>query len=248
MPIVIEPPSVPIWCSLVTRTISFKSAEGKSEEGMQAVQKEKEGLDKHDTFDYDSGRSFRDWMNDPKVPEAMIGRVFCILGRKHSELEGTNRADESILKCRAVFQGSNVRTKTGRAAHVIYEEVSNAPATLAAARCMLAVAILLQLTVTFRDVAQAYLHAAISGEGRVPTLAELPESWWPDSWFYDGAARTQPRYTRPLVIMRKALYGHPESGHLWDAMFSGVLIGLAWRTVEGWAGVPCRWKHHHSLC
>ena len=111
MPITIEPPSVPIWCSLITRTISFKSEEGKSDEAIMAVQKEKEGLDQHDTFNYDSVRSFKDWMNDPKIPEAMIGRVFCILGRKHSELEGTDKAIDSILKCRAVFQGSNVPTK-----------------------------------------------------------------------------------------------------------------------------------------
>ena len=141
-PISVDPPRMPIWCSLVTRSISWKSMEGKSEEAEVALQKEKSSLDKHGTFDYDSVRSYKDWMNDVEIPEAMVGRVFCILGRKNSEFEGTEREDEATLKCRGVFQGSNVRTKTGRAAHDIYEEVTNAPAALAAARCMVADSIL----------------------------------------------------------------------------------------------------------
>ena len=216
--------------------ISLKSDEGRSIEAKAAIEKEKAGLEKRKTYDLSTVRSYKDWMEDPSIKEAMVGRLFVILGRKNSELEGASRTDEAIMKARGVFQGSNVRTKTGRRATDIYEEVSNAPASLAAARCCIAVAILLRMMVTFRDVEQAYLQAHIDGPDRVPTLVELPRDWWPDSWFYD-ALRQIPKYVRPLVILCRALYGHPEAGYLWDATFTSILLALGWALVEGWNGV-----------
>ena len=88
-----------------------------------------------------------------------------------------------------------------------------------------------------RDADQAYLQARIDGPGRVPTLFELPRDWWPDSWFNDGAKRQDPRYVRHLVLLRSALYGHPEAGFLWDDKFTGILVVLGWRTIDAWCGV-----------
>ena len=53
--------------------------------------------------------SLFDILRNPKIPKAMFGRVFFILGIEHDELG----ADQQIWKARCVFQGSNVRTKTG---------------------------------------------------------------------------------------------------------------------------------------
>ena len=85
----------------------------------------------------------------------MCGRVFGILGNKNDECP----IEEQLLKYRAVFQGSNIRTKTGISAIDLFEEVSNAPASLTAIRCALAAAVLRGLTVTVRDALQAYLQA-----------------------------------------------------------------------------------------
>ena len=68
--------------------------------------------------------------------ECVLGRVFQILGIKVEELGKS----EQQWKVRIVFQGTNVRTKTGTTAADLYEEISNAPASFAAARCGLAVA------------------------------------------------------------------------------------------------------------
>ena len=46
-------------------------------------------------------------LRNPKIPEAMFGRVFSILGIKNEELGD----DQKVWKARCVFQGSNVRTK-----------------------------------------------------------------------------------------------------------------------------------------
>ena len=99
------------------------------------------------------------------------------MGMKNSEFEGTSRVSECAMKARAVFQGSNVRTKKGRATTDIHEEVSNAPASLAAARCCIPVVILQQMVVTFRGVEQAYLQARADAPDRVPSLVELPRDW-----------------------------------------------------------------------
>ena len=118
----------------------------------------------------------------------------------------------------------------------MYEEVSNAPASLATARCCLAVSIIMQLVVTFRYVQRAYLQAGVDAPHRIPTLVELPRDWWPQSWFFDKE-RQLPRYIRPLVTLRCALYGHPEAGFLWDEKFASISTMMMWEVIEGWNGV-----------
>ena len=39
----------------------------------------------------------------------------------------------------------------------------------------------------------------------------MPEEGWPDDWWRD-AAKTKPKYWKPVVILEKALYGHPDAG------------------------------------
>eukprot|EP00959_Pyramimonas_sp_CCMP1952_P010516 220382-Pyramimonas_sp.AAC.1 len=96
----------------------------------------------------------------------MTGRIFGILGETNAEAE---RAEDRRMKFRAVFQGSNIRTKTGTAAVNLYEEVSNSQASFVAIRCTMAVAILKRLSITVRDALQAYLQARINVDGRIET-------------------------------------------------------------------------------
>ena len=142
----------------------------------------------------------------------MLGRVFQILGVRGAELDDGD--PEKVWKARIVFQGSNVRTKTGTAATELYEEISNAPASFAAARTGLAVGAMKGFASTFRDAESAYLQALIDTPARTPTFIELPEEWWPDGWYHDGSARKRPKYHRPHCRLVGALYGHPEAGAL----------------------------------
>ena len=141
------------------------------------------------------------------------------------------------MKFRVVFQGNDVRTKSGVSAIDLYEEVSSSPASFTASRVVLACAALTRRRVTFRDALQAFLQASISGPGRVSTWVELPRDWWPDSWFTDGAARQHPRFTRPVVMLLLALYGHPEAGALFDALLQEVLAENDWEKIWEWPGV-----------
>ena len=104
---------------------------------------------------WDTGEvySLIDIIRNSKVPEAMFGRVFCILCIKHVEL-GDN---QKVWKARCVFQGSNVRTKTGTSAAHLFGETSNAPASFAATRAALGLAAIRCFNASLRDAETAYL-------------------------------------------------------------------------------------------
>jgi hypothetical protein len=170
---------------------------------------------------------------DARYPEAMIGRVFSILGVKNEELE----KELQVWKCRIVFQGSNVRTKSGVNAVELYEEVSNSPASFMASRVALGCGAMLGQNASLRDGEAAYLQSRIDTPGRIPTFVELPKEWWPDTWFVDGHKRLIPKYKRPVCLMCLGLYGHPEAGALWELKLNGILDANGWRKVEGTPGV-----------
>eukprot|EP00959_Pyramimonas_sp_CCMP1952_P261965 5477959-Pyramimonas_sp.AAC.1 len=96
-------------------------------------------------------------MADDSCTDAVVGRVFVILGCRSRQMD----EDQWRYRVRAVFQGNNKWTRTGRNACAIFEDVSDSPASLMAARCALAVAFLTSMSCTYRDAHQAYLQAAM---------------------------------------------------------------------------------------
>ena len=64
------------------------------------------------------------------------------------------------------------------------------------------------------------------------TWVRLPKAWWPASW--------HGRFRDPVCRFRLALYGHPESGALWDKHFSAILTRLGWVRQEVHPGL---WLH-----
>ena len=216
----------PIWQCLITRKVGLKTEEAKSEPALKAKDKELSGHRARGTRSEDHVREPRDLTRDDSVPEFMLGRVFGVPGVKNAE--DPQAAD---YKFRTVFQGNNVRTKTGLSAVDLYQEVSSSPCTFSAIRALLAMAVLMQLTVSVCDALQAYFQARIDQPGRVPTYVELPRDWWPSSWFHDGDPN-RPKYVRPVCPLCRALYGHPEAGALWSRcslQFLEILGGLLCR-------------------
>ena len=131
-----------------------------------------------------------DILRNPKIPEAMFCSVFFILCINNEELGD----DQKIWKARCVFQGSNVRTKTGTSAVELLEETRNAPASFAATRAALGVAAMRGFNASLRDADKTYLQAVIDSPTRTPTFVGLPREWWPNSWFVDGALRQVPKH------------------------------------------------------
>lgn len=127
----------------------------------------------------------------------------------------------------------------------VFQEMSNAPASVTAVGLLLAIAVLLGFVVTVRDALQAYLQARMDGEGRTQIWIVLSKDWWLDEWFFDGAKRQRPKYRRPVVHRRLALYGHLESGPLWDKTLLVALIAIGWAKVSEWPGV---WRNIAYSC
>ena len=72
---------MPIWCSLITRVVKPKSAEARCEGAAKAIQTEIANMQKRGRLVWDTEDVYYllDILRNPKIPEAMFGRVFSIL-------------------------------------------------------------------------------------------------------------------------------------------------------------------------
>jgi hypothetical protein len=215
-----------IWTGLVTRTISAKDPEFRSAPCMAALEKELANLRKRGVWDEST---VCEWSSLKKGSTALCGRLFAIMGEKNAEsLDASSRS----YKARVVFAGNNIQTTDGVPAWELFQEVSQAPAAMQTVRGALGIAALRGFEPKVRDATQAFIQSRIDGPDRPETWVRLPKQWWPDSW--------HGKFHDPVVKLRLALYGHPESGALWDKHLGKVLLDLGWRRVESHPGF---WIH-----
>ena len=106
---------------------------------------------------------------------------------------------------------------------------------MASAHCALGVGALKGSKFPTRDAKKAYIQSSIDAPGRPRTWIRLPKFLWPKSWFNaDGTAE----YKDPVRILKRALYGHPESGAIWDKKMHKVMKECGFLHVgEGSPGV-----------
>ena len=138
-------PSLPLWCAMVTRTISLKSEEAQEPEAKEAVAKEAACHVERGTWDLSRVRELSEWMRDAHS-EVLIGRVFVTLGVKFAETDKS----EWKFRARAVHQGNNIWSRSGRSVYEIFDEVSNFPSSLTAARTAMAVGTLLRMRASYK--------------------------------------------------------------------------------------------------
>ena len=224
---------MPLWCAMVTRIVKPKSQEAQCEGARAAIRTELNKMSSKKVWDVDDVYEYEDLMRAPDINEAMLGRAFQILGIKNEEME----PEHHLWKGRIVFQGSNIKTKSGKDPNEIFEECSNTPASFAAARTGLAVAAMKGFNGTLRDAEAAYLQALIDTPTRTPTFVSLPREWWPDSWFHDGAQRQRPKYRNPYCRLLRAFYEHPEAGALWEKTLQGIMADEGWTSLSNHGGV-----------
>ena len=108
---------------MVTRTISLKSEEGQEPEAKEAVSKEVAYHVERGTWDLSRVRELSEWMRDDAYSEVLVGRVFVTLGVKFADKAKSERK----FRARAVYQGNNIRSRSGRSVYEIFDEVSNSP-------------------------------------------------------------------------------------------------------------------------
>ena len=84
------------------------------------------------------------------------------------------------------------------------------------------------------DAKQAYTQAWLSG---TPTWVRLPKGQWPAHW--------HGKYTDPVVPLRLALYGHPDSGTDWERHAENHVRSVGFEPVDNWPS--CFWHPDHQL-
>lgn len=222
---------------LVTRVIHPKSNEFRSPPCIAAKEKEVSRLRKETVWNEQKVREWKEVKQTRKnnLPP-MVGDIFLIMGQKNAELVGQDGvSDEDCpMKARAVFRGSVIHTGDGTPAHELFQEVGATPSNMVSCKTSLCCASAKGHIATQRDAEQAYIQSRIDTPGRPETWVRLPRDWWPPSWFnQDGS----PKYVDPVCLLEKSLYGHPESGPLWDKKMCGIMKKLGYTKSSTSPGV-----------
>ena len=173
-------------------------------EAKAALDKEWEKLMKKVCWVEDKAREFDEVASEAKRTgeAAHFGRIFEICSLKGSELKPGN--PNRKYKGRTVFQGNNVVDEN--ADHALFAELGSAPASMEAGKLLDAFGSQPGYSKEQADARQAYTQALFKG---IATWIRLPRNRWPKGW--------AGKFRDPVVPLRLALYGHPDSGGLWEA-------------------------------
>ena len=192
----------------VSRPVSRKEML-ENPEALKKMRDEWSGLTEQGTFEFGTAKSpmifeYDAIRNEAKVnkEEIHFGRVHGIMVEKHWQLPKDDPRRK--FKGRAVLLGNKVTNQNIEAA--FFQELGNSPATFEAARWADLYGLLPKHSVMLADAIRAYIQADLKGPR---FFVELPPEAWP-SW-----VKLQD-YRRPVVRLRKALYGHPDSGTMWE--------------------------------
>ena len=137
-----------------------------------------------------------------------MARAYGICVEKNAEL---NRDDpRRKYKYRVVFGGDNVVDQSYEAA--VFQDIGSSPATMTASKMVDFVGLLEGNDVQQADAEQAYLQADFDGD---ETWVGLPKEAWPNGW--------EGKFDCPVVRLKKALYGRPDSGGFWEKHCDAIL-------------------------
>ena len=86
--------------------------------------------------------------------------------------------------------------------------------------------VLITVSLTTADATKAYVQALLKSKYQtwITLPPELRPRWWRE------------RFVKPVVLLVKALYGHPDAGGLWEARLKGFISELGGREVVGFPG------------
>ena len=130
-------------------------------------------------------------------------------------------------KGRIVFRGDAVKDQDGAAA--VFQELSASPTSIQDANAAIAYGMLPGHKITVADAIRAYIQSLLKSKHK--TWVRIPRELWPIDGSWEG------RYNRPMCLLERALYGHPESGAHWEHHLKLVLQQMQGVSVDG----------HHSL-
>ena len=122
--------------------------------------------------------------------------------------------EQKVLKGRIVYRGDIGRDEYGAAA--IYQDISANPTSVQGLNNCIAYGMMEGNTISTADAIKAYVQSFL--KAAQPTWIELPRELWPAQWIG--------KYKKPVVLLKKSLYGHPEAGGHWEKHLESILFEL----------------------
>ena len=170
----------------------------------EAMLKEWKGLRDQEVFDFSMVREYDDVVAEAKKnkKEVHMARVHGKCVEKNYQLPEGDPGRK--FKGRGVLLGNQVKNQHWEAA--FFQDLGNSPASFEASRWADFYGCLPGHAVKLADAIQAYIQAKLKGP---LCWVELPTDAWPPEIQYW-------KFRRPVVRLDKALYGHPDSGTMWE--------------------------------
>ena len=206
--------------------------ERQSERGVQCQQDEVKRLLDFTAFSecYSFEYAKRTW------PKATISGVCMLTSIKHSE----RKEAEQKYKGRSVLLGDNIKNMSGETVNPNAADVGmyGPVTTLQAARAVFARALIHDFQCQTCDLKSAYLQSVWPDEMHEdPPTSRVPPHFLvltPDiiRLLPDELQAEARKCKRPVWRMKRCLYGHPLSGHVWIETF------FRWLKRRGWKQLP----------
>ena len=128
--------------------------------------------------------------------------------------------EQRKYKGRVVLLGDNIRDE--HTMYAVFQEVGSSAALIQTASILDLVASIPGNSGEQSDAPRAYTQADMSG---TPCWVELPSDKRPPQWS---------KYRRPVVLLKRALYGHPMAGKYWENHYNSKIIQVGFQRVPGW--------------
>ena len=203
--------------ALVARPVGQKEINN-TPAAQAALDKEWNNLTSKCAWDYSTVREWDEVSREAikNKTKVHVGKIFEICVEKGSELPQGDPMRK--FKGRTVFQGNNVKDEAADVA--LFAELGSSPANMEAGKALDAYGSMPGNRTSQGDGKQAYTQALMQG---ILTWIRLPRNRWPKEWV--GV------YRDPVVLLILALYGHPDSGGLWQRHCEKALYAVGFHPL-----------------
>ena len=207
--------------ALVTKLLS-RTEMLSDPEALQKVKDEAADLVNEGTWEYESVREKEHVRAEAKASGVSVhfGKLMTIASIKFYELA----KELQKKKGRIVYRGDCAKDEHGAAA--VYEELGANPTSVQGLNACLAYGSLPGNLCTAADAVKAYVQATL--KSKYKTWIELPPELRPAWW--------RNKFVQPVVLLVKALYGHPDAGGMWEQHLKGILKKMGGEEIPEFPG------------
>jgi len=202
--------------AMVTRLLD-RSETLSNPEAIKAIRKEADGLLSKGTWDIKTVMEQRHLLQKARKngEKLHLGSLMTICSEKFAEMDAALR----VLKGRVVFRGDCTKDQDGTAA--VFQNLTASPTSITSANANIAYGRIPGNKTSSADAVKAYVQALLKAKN--PTWVKIPFELWEPGW--------ESKFSQPVCLLIKALYGHPESGSHWENHLTKVVRKLGGVTV-----------------